>query len=89
MLWIFFFNCDFLFSQSLSLDNKTHLTIKGKGMDKTVLSFKGQTSGAEGDTAAALCLLATIANAEYVRAGFAGIRWDGNLDLCRTDLRGA
>lgn len=38
----------FLFSQSLSLDNKTHLTIKGQGMDKTVLSFKGQTSGAEG-----------------------------------------
>lgn len=38
----------FLFSQSLSLDNKTHLTIRGKGMDKTVLSFKGQTTGAEG-----------------------------------------
>ena len=38
----------FLFSQSLSLDNKTHLTIKGQGMDKTVLSFKGQSSGAEG-----------------------------------------
>lgn len=38
----------FLFSQSLSLDNKTNLTIKGQGMDKTVLSFKGQTSGAEG-----------------------------------------
>ena len=38
----------FLFSQSLSLDSKTHLTIKGQGMDKTVLSFKGQTSGAEG-----------------------------------------
>ena len=38
----------FLFSQSLSLDNKSHLTIRGKGMDKTILSFKGQTSGAEG-----------------------------------------
>ena len=38
----------FLFSQSLSLDNKSHLTIRGQGMDKTVLSFKGQTSGAEG-----------------------------------------
>ena len=38
----------FLFSQSLSLDNKKHLTIRGKGMDKTVLSFKGQKSGAEG-----------------------------------------
>ncbi len=38
----------FLFSQSLSLDNKTNLTIKGQGMDKTVLSFKGQVSGAEG-----------------------------------------
>lgn len=38
----------FLFSQSLSLDNKSHLTVKGQGMDKTVLSFKGQSSGAEG-----------------------------------------
>ena len=38
----------FLFSLSLFLDNKTHLTIKGQGMDKTVLSFKGQNSGAEG-----------------------------------------
>ena len=38
----------FLFSQSLSLDGKKHLTIKGMGMDKTVLSFKGQKQGAEG-----------------------------------------
>ncbi len=38
----------FLFSQSLSIDNKSHLTVKGQGMDKTVLSFKGQSSGAEG-----------------------------------------
>ena len=38
----------FLFSQSLSLDDKKHLTIKGEGMDKTVLSFKGQQQGAEG-----------------------------------------
>ena len=36
----------FLFSQSLSLDNKKRVIIKGKGMDKTVLSFKGQTQGA-------------------------------------------
>jgi len=38
----------FLFSQSLSMDGKKHITIKGKGMDKTILSFKGQTKGAEG-----------------------------------------
>ncbi len=38
----------FLFSQSLSLDGKKHLTIKGMGMDKTILSFKGQQQGAEG-----------------------------------------
>ena len=36
----------FLFSQSLSMDDKKHITIKGKGMDKTVLSFKGQAKGA-------------------------------------------
>lgn len=38
----------FLFSKSLILEGKSHVTIKGKGIDKTVLSFKGQTDGAEG-----------------------------------------
>lgn len=38
----------FLLSQSLSLDGVKHVTIKGKGLDKTILSFKGQTKGAEG-----------------------------------------
>ncbi|MCO4291492.1 right-handed parallel beta-helix repeat-containing protein [Solitalea sp. MAHUQ-68] len=33
---------------SLSIDGKKNLTIKGKGMNKTILSFKGQISGAEG-----------------------------------------
>lgn len=34
--------------KSLSLDGKKNITIRGKGMDKTILSFKNQTSGAEG-----------------------------------------
>ena len=38
----------YLFSQELSINGKKHLTIKGMGMDKTVLSFKGQTKGAQG-----------------------------------------
>jgi len=38
----------YLFSQELSINGKKHLTIKGEGMDKTVLSFKGQTKGAQG-----------------------------------------
>ena len=38
----------FLFSQSLNTNGKKHITIKGKGIDKTVLSIKGQTKGAEG-----------------------------------------
>lgn len=38
----------FLFSKSLSLDGKKHVRIKGMGMNKTILSFKGQTQGAEG-----------------------------------------
>jgi len=38
----------FLFSQELSINGKKNLTIKGMGMDKTVLSFKGQTKGAQG-----------------------------------------
>lgn len=32
----------------LILDNKSHITIKGAGMDKTVLSFKNLKSGGEG-----------------------------------------
>ncbi|RAV97820.1 parallel beta-helix domain-containing protein [Pseudochryseolinea flava] len=39
---------NFHFDASLSMDGKKNVTIKGAGMDKTVLSFKGQLSGAEG-----------------------------------------
>lgn len=35
-------------SSTLSLEDKQNLTIKGKGMDKTILRFKNQTDGAEG-----------------------------------------
>lgn len=35
-------------SRSLILDGVKNITIKGKGMDKTILSFKGQKDGAEG-----------------------------------------
>ncbi|MGH1434152.1 MAG: parallel beta-helix domain-containing protein [Lewinella sp.] len=38
----------FKFSKALILDGKNNITIKGAGMDKTVLSFRGQTEGAEG-----------------------------------------
>lgn len=38
----------FLFESSLMLENVNAITIKGKGKDKTVLSFKGQNQGAEG-----------------------------------------
>lgn len=38
----------FKFDQSLILDGVHHVTIKGAGKDKTVLSFEGQTQGAEG-----------------------------------------
>jgi parallel beta-helix repeat protein len=38
----------FNLSQSLLLDGVKNVTIKGKGMDKTVLNFKGQKKGAEG-----------------------------------------
>jgi parallel beta-helix repeat protein len=38
----------FLLSASLSLQDKQNITIKGAGIDKTILSFKGQTEGAEG-----------------------------------------
>ena len=38
----------FLFSKSLILEGKNNVTIKGKGIDKTVISFNGQKDGAEG-----------------------------------------
>ncbi len=38
----------FSLSQSLILDGVNNVTIRGKGIDKTVLSFKGQKKGAEG-----------------------------------------
>ncbi len=38
----------FTFTASLSLEGKKNITIKGKGKDKTILSFKNQTDGAEG-----------------------------------------
>lgn len=38
----------FSLTGSLSLESKKQITIRGKGPDKTILSFKGQTDGAEG-----------------------------------------
>lgn len=38
----------FIFKNSLVLDGRKHITIRGKGMDKTILSFKLQEGGAEG-----------------------------------------
>lgn len=38
----------FTFTGSLSLQDKKRIVIRGKGVDKTVLNFKGQTDGAEG-----------------------------------------
>lgn len=38
----------FSLSKSISLDGKKNITIRGKGMDKTILSFNKQLSGAEG-----------------------------------------
>jgi parallel beta-helix repeat protein len=39
---------NFMFTKSLTMDGKKGITIKGMGMDKTVLSFKNQTEGAQG-----------------------------------------
>ena len=36
------------FKGSLSLEGKKNVTIKGAGLDKTILSWEGQTEGAEG-----------------------------------------
>lgn len=39
---------NFLFKKALSIEGKKNITIKGKGKDKTILSFLMQTEGAEG-----------------------------------------
>lgn len=39
---------NFSLTNTLSLEGKKKITIRGKGMDKTILSFKNQTDGAEG-----------------------------------------
>jgi parallel beta-helix repeat protein len=38
----------FFFDASLSMDGKSNIIIRGAGRDKTILSFKGQVTGAEG-----------------------------------------
>src|SRR5436190_10839614 len=38
----------FMFTKGLTMDGKRGILIKGQGMDKTVLSFKNQTEGAQG-----------------------------------------
>lgn len=39
---------NFLFTRSLTMDGKSNVVIRGKGMDKTILSFKDQVEGAQG-----------------------------------------
>mgnify|MGYP000919567013 CR=1 FL=1 len=39
---------NFMLSKSLSMEGKKNITIKGKGVGKTILSFLGQTEGGEG-----------------------------------------
>jgi parallel beta-helix repeat protein len=39
---------NFALTKSLSLEGKKNILIKGKGIDQTILSFKGQLQGAEG-----------------------------------------
>jgi parallel beta-helix repeat protein len=43
---------NFMFSKSLILDGLTDVTIRGAGIDQTILSFENQESGAEGIRAA-------------------------------------
>jgi parallel beta-helix repeat protein len=39
---------NFMFTKSLAMEGKSNITIRGKGMDKTILSFKNQIEGAQG-----------------------------------------
>jgi parallel beta-helix repeat protein len=39
---------NFMFTKGLAMDGKSNIVIRGKGMNKTILSFKNQTEGAQG-----------------------------------------
>lgn len=39
---------NFMFTKSVAMDGKSNIIIRGKGMDKTILSFKNQAEGAQG-----------------------------------------
>ncbi len=39
---------NFMFTKSLAMDGKANVIIRGKGIDKTILSFQNQTEGAQG-----------------------------------------
>jgi len=39
---------NFMFTKSLAMNGKSNIIIKGRGTDKTTLSFKNQTEGAQG-----------------------------------------
>jgi parallel beta-helix repeat protein len=39
---------NFMFTKSLAMEGKSNIVIRGKGIDKTILSFKNQTEGAQG-----------------------------------------
>lgn len=39
---------NFMFTRSLTMDGKSNIVIRGKGMDKTILSWKNQQEGAQG-----------------------------------------
>ena len=39
---------NFMFTKSLTMDGKSNILIRGKGIGKTVLSFKNQSEGAQG-----------------------------------------
>lgn len=38
----------FMFTRSLTLDGKSNVVVRGKGMDKTILSWRNQSEGAQG-----------------------------------------
>src|SRR5882672_4904 len=38
----------FMFTKGLDMNSKSNILIRGKGMDKTILSFKNQKEGAQG-----------------------------------------
>jgi parallel beta-helix repeat protein len=76
---------EFRFTRSISLDGITGVTLAGSGADKTILSFSGQTDGAEGLMVTADSF--TVVDLAIIDAAGDAIKVKGGKDLAIRRVR--